>query len=93
MMICARTFGKRIIGVHSRNVQELTKVEAEGFAFLRNTTRQVMTSEGLLALLGCASISGKDERSCGCKQEDKQKEKQCTTNLTEKYFKMYNEGA
>jgi hypothetical protein len=40
-----------------------------------NTIRQMMTTEGLFALLGCRSISGQDERSCGTKVEDKQNEK------------------
>jgi hypothetical protein len=32
-------------------------------------------SEGLFAFIGRSSISGKDEKICGSKQEDKQKEK------------------
>jgi len=49
--------------------------DTEGFAFFRNTIRHVMKSEGLFEFFGGSSISVKDERSCGCKQEDKQKEK------------------
>jgi len=49
--------------------------DRERFTFFKSTIKYVMTSEGLFAFFGCSSISGKDERSCGCKQEDKQKEK------------------
>lgn len=75
IMICARICGKSIFGVRTRNVQELKMVTRCRTAFFGSTTRHVMTSEGLFAFFGCSSISGKDERSCGCKEEDKQKEK------------------
>jgi len=76
MMIFARIFAESIFGFRTRNVHELkivSRCRTEKGALWEHY-KACDDVRRIICLL-CRSISGKDERSCGSRQEDKQKEK------------------